>query len=139
MDSPTRERAAQWRMASIRSASSRRASVVGVGVGPDAQLGAGRDRGAMAGGEVVEDDHLVAGGQECLGRYRADIAGAACDQDPRHAPRVREAGSPVGAGPETYLGHGQAPGFAAPDEIREDQPPGLTAPLPMRDGPVTDR
>ena len=56
-----------------------------VRVGALAEGRPGRDRRAMPGRQVIEDDDLVAGGEERLDRHRADIAGAAGDQDPRHA------------------------------------------------------
>ena len=69
----------------MRSVSSRRAMAVRVGVGVVVERGARRDRRAMAGGQVVEDDDLVAGLDEGRRRDRADIAGPAGHQDPCHA------------------------------------------------------
>ena len=58
---------------------------VGLDVGADPDGHARGDRGAMPGREVIEDDHVVAGRQEGLGRDRAHIAGAPGHQDPCHA------------------------------------------------------
>ena len=40
-----------------------------------------RDGGAVAAREVVEHDHLVAGLEQLLGDDRADVAGAAGDEE----------------------------------------------------------
>ena len=92
---------------------------------PWRKRGPGRDRRAMPGRQVVEDDDLVAGGEERLDRHRADIAGAAGDQDPRHARNdtrwQRETGGratdrSVGVGPAARgrLSRGRAvPSYAA--------------------------
>ena len=69
----------------MRSVSSSRAIAVRVRVGVVVERGPRRDRRAMAGRQVVEDDDLVAGLDEGRRRDRADIAGAAGHQDACHA------------------------------------------------------
>jgi hypothetical protein len=39
---------------------------------------------ALAGREIVDDDDVIAGGQEAISHVRPDEAGAASDQDARH-------------------------------------------------------
>ena len=43
-----------------------------------------RERVAPGGGEVVDDEHVVAALEELIGDVGRDEAGAACDQDVRH-------------------------------------------------------
>ncbi len=49
----------------------------------------GRDGSPVAGGQVVEDDDLIAGREQRVDRDRADIAGAAGDEDACHDRTIR--------------------------------------------------
>ena len=79
---------------------------LGIGVRADVQAGACRDRGAMPGRQVVEHDHVMAGGQERVDRDGADVAGPAGHQDPRHGANLTWSG---GAGPTSSNGTGDRP------------------------------
>ena len=55
----------------------------------DDQLGSGRHGLPMPGHQAVEDGHLVPGADQAFDRDRADIAGAAGDQDAHQRPSSR--------------------------------------------------
>ena len=56
----------------------------------DDQLAARVDVRAPAGREVVEDTHAVPGGQQRVGKVRADEAGAAGDEEQGHGVSPRK-------------------------------------------------
>ena len=84
MDSPTSERAAQCRTASIGVAARSAPDGRRVAVAADHEAGARVDGGAVALAKVVEDDDVVAGGDERLDGDGADVAGAAGDEHAHH-------------------------------------------------------
>ena len=89
---PTRRRASAPRSGGWPRCARRRAGRPSVGrsrVRADVERAPAGTARAVPGRQVVEDDDLVAGGEERLDRDRADVAGAAGDEDAGHARTIR--------------------------------------------------
>ena len=93
----------------------------------------GRDRRAMAGRQVVEDHDLVAGLDEGRRRDRADIAGPAGHQDPRHVANHTGCGVATSRRPPlTGFGAGAGRGTTGVSAPRESGPVRSRARSPAR-------